>query len=72
MQPKLLENPNSTVGIQMLKYHAPDVIRGVLKGVSQIFLQADVACGVLILVGIFISSPISAIACLFGSLLSTL
>jgi hypothetical protein len=70
----MLANPSniSDANVHHLQYHAPDVIRGVFKGVGQIYFQEDVRAGVLILVGIFICSPIASVACLLGSSISTL
>jgi hypothetical protein len=72
INPHLLINPSNTSNVHYLKYHAPDVIRAVFKGVGQIYFQPDVRTGILILAGIFICSPISSIACLLGSFTSTM
>ena len=55
-----------------LQYDAVQVLSGVLKGVGQIYFQKDVTAGVLILIGIFLCSPISSVACLLGSITATM
>ena len=48
------------------------VFLGVVKGVGQIYFQADVAAGILILFGMALCSPIAAVACLLGSFCSSM
>eukprot|EP00040_Diaphanoeca_grandis_P020895 m.111127 g.111127 ORF g.111127 m.111127 type:complete len:1046 (-) comp28098_c0_seq2:151-3288(-) len=70
LQPTLFHN-NGTNVIHEVRYSSALVIAGVFKGVSQIFLQANVATACCILVGMWFCSPISAAMALIGSTIST-
>lgn len=56
-----------------MRDHEPlELLKGLFHGISQVLWLEDVACGGIILVGIFLSSPISAGFTLLGSAISLL
>ena len=56
----------------MIEYGAREVIKAVPIGVAQVYFQENWICGLLILIGMFICSPISSSAALLGSSVATL
>lgn len=45
----------------------PEALRGLLRGVAQVYLQNNTLTGVLFLVGLFISGPVAGMSALLGS-----
>ncbi len=56
----------------MIKYDGGDVVQGIIRGISQVYFMPNTACGVIMLVGMAVCSPISAFYALVGSIVSTL
>mmetsp|Transcript_32323 Transcript_32323/g.84582 ORF Transcript_32323/g.84582 Transcript_32323/m.84582 type:complete len:965 (+) Transcript_32323:231-3125(+) len=53
-------------------YGSPDVLRGILRGVGQVYFQDDAVASAIIVVGMWFCSPVSAAMALFGSAVGTL
>ena len=56
----------------MLTYDGSDVIEAIFRGIAQVYFMPNTACGVIMLVGMAVCSPISAGFALLGSIVSTL
>jgi urea transporter len=73
LNPHLITNPMSLDDdIKTVSYRGDAVIESFFKGISYIYFQSNTISGIVILVGIFICSPISAFCALMGSAISTL
>lgn len=72
LQPRLNVNPVEYSYPELKEYTASDVIQAIFKGISQVYFMPSTACGVIMLVGIAICSPIAAFSTLLGSTVSTL
>ncbi len=65
-------NPAAVDDLSLKTYSAASIVEAILSGVAQVFFVAEWWSGLIMLVGIFLCSPISCIWALAGSILSTL
>lgn len=66
------KNPTEYKIPTIVKYNGSSVIEAVFRGIAQVYFMPDTACGVIMLVGMAVCSPISAFFALLGSIVSTL
>jgi len=65
-------NPSSGDDLGLKAYPASNIIEAILSGVAQVFFVQEWWCGLIMLIGIFLCSPISSAWALAGSIISTL
>ena len=68
----LNDNPTNYTVPPLVQYDVPSLIEAVFRGIAQVYFQPNTACGAIMLIGIAVCSPISALFALMGSIVSTL
>lgn len=70
LQPGLRTFPTQYPDIARVQISGNDIVRAVFTGVSQVFLISSVPAGALMLLGIFVCTPLGALMALLGSVVA--